>query len=68
MERCNHEWWEDDDGIMACFYCGIDGPKNQPYNLTTECVECGEKYAGRGGRGLCGVCSDQLGMHEMDLG
>jgi hypothetical protein len=62
----NHEWIEDNEGVLACFFCGKDGSM-APGTLLTVCVECGIQYGGQGGRGLCLDCSDLLGMHEEDI-
>ena len=63
MEKCVHEWVEDNEGIVACFFCGKEG-EVVVQSFMTDCVECGGIYPGIGGKGLCDMCSESLGMHE----
>jgi len=63
---CQHEWIEDSEGEIACFFCGKDGVQSTR-NFLTICVECGITYLGSGGRGLCNSGEDRLGMSEVEV-
>ncbi len=65
-QLCEHEWVEDSEGIVCCFFCGKDG-NQAARNFITKCVECGVTYLGSGGQGLCNFCGDRLGMHEEEI-
>ncbi len=66
MRAHSHEWYEDSEGLIFCFFCGADGLQEQNLHRT-ECVECVIHYLGNGGRGLCDLCGDNLGMHEEEI-
>ena len=66
MRTCRHEWYEDSEGLICCFFCGADGEQSTVFHKT-ECVECGGIYSGNGGRGLCDLCGEILGMHEEEF-
>ncbi len=66
VRKCSHEWLDDSEGLVICFFCGREGPPSN-LNIKTHCIECGSMYGGVGGQGLCPKCSVSLGMHEEEL-